>query len=319
MRKLLAFCALATTATLGCTQFAHAQADQPDFGLAYQLTTACFCADTVGDSFAGTPAPDNGRKRAFDCLKAAAKADPTHLSGLDVQKEDDIEAFFAGDGRAFDAYLLANAPMGVVLAFRGTLLPPVSPQEANRLGLPEETARLFNANVRGGWTSFFSDWGNNLVLLACDGRNRHNGFDKSWTNLKNHLSGADCNAPAANCSKFLSFVAPSAGGRPKTVYITGHSKGGALATLAGLDLKEIGPNASGIVYNFAAAKTVGQTVDGPTAATGSGFWRFEHEGDIVPTLPTDDSLIKSILFIGNFPLPFSLQNLLSFGTARFLQ
>lgn len=63
--------------------------------------------------------------------------------------------------------------------------------------------------------------------------------------------------------------------RPK--YITGHSKGGALALLAGWLFKDCNP----IVITFAAPR-VGNSA---FARSYSGAWRYENPKDLVPKLP----------------------------------
>jgi hypothetical protein len=71
-----------------------------------------------------------------------------------------------------------------------------------------------------------------------------------------------------------------------TIYVTGHSLGGAIATQAALDLANIFPEKTIILYTFASPK-VGFTsfVDLFNNKLGNDSHRVYLEGDIVPTLP----------------------------------
>jgi len=72
----------------------------------------------------------------------------------------------------------------------------------------------------------------------------------------------------------------------RPLYLTGHSLGGALATLAALDLVHNSPFGSPIVYTFGAPRVGDPTfVRNYNAAVDSHF-RFQNEFDIVPHLPT---------------------------------
>ncbi|MFC4779581.1 lipase family protein [Paenibacillus sp. GCM10023252] len=72
----------------------------------------------------------------------------------------------------------------------------------------------------------------------------------------------------------------------KPLFLTGHSMGGALATLASLDLAVNSSLSSPIVYTFGAprvgdpryVRTYNRKID--------AHWRFQNEFDIVPHLPT---------------------------------
>jgi hypothetical protein len=267
---------------------AAAQPLQPDFNLAYALAAASYCAYTVGPTFEAQNQSDKGRSRAFNCLVAAAAADAAHLSALKPESEQDVEAYYVPKGRDFDAYLLVKAPIGVILAFRGTLTPPVSPEIASRENLTREASKLFNEKARERWEIFIEDWANNFLGYA-DVRHRHSGFDASWETLKANLTKPCAAVDEEACSMLSTFLAPIDGARPRLL-ISGHSKGGALATLAGLDLRAFSPWTPMTVYTFAAAKSLTKTEAANQTEAASGFWRFERDGDLVPTLPTDDSM-----------------------------
>lgn len=266
---------------------ASAQSGQPspDFDLAYVLATASYCAYTVGQADT-----DHGRARALRCLKAAAGQDRERLDVFSDIAQDDIEAFF--DPKAPEnAYLLVwTKKAGVILAFRGTLTPPISPDGGF---LTAAAAAVAKAHELELFQTFIADWANNFVFIPNplnfitnpqDGR--HPGFDKAWSGLQANLVPKNCSTPA--CSKFLFFVSQLHGTPSLRLYITGHSKGGALATLAAIDLRRlIGGDVIPVVYTFAAAKTL--TVDGAKryADAVKNIWRFEHQYDIVPSAPPD--------------------------------
>jgi hypothetical protein len=255
----------------------------PDFDLAYVLATASYCAYTVGQADT-----DHGRARALRCLKAAAGQDRERLDVFSDIAQDDIEAFF--DPKAPEnAYLLVwTKKAGVILAFRGTLTPPISPDGGF---LTAAAAAVAKANEAELFKTFIGDWANNFDLIPSplnfitnpqDGR--HAGFEKAWSGLQEHLVAKDC---STDCSKFLTFVSQLHGTPSLRLYITGHSKGGALATLAAIDLP--GGDVP-VVYTFAAAKAL--TVDGANrhADAVKNIWRFEHQYDFVPSAPPDSTV-----------------------------
>jgi hypothetical protein len=263
-------------------------ASGPDFQLAYVLATASYCAYAVGSiDSGGEKLADQGRRRALDCLMAAVEADPSHLDALKVDTSD-VEAYFS-PAKPQNAYLLIHAKNGVILAFRGTLTPPISPGKASRNGLVKEAIENYNADVLKGFESYLRDWVNNVVAFANE-RHRHAGFDASWQELKEHLK-IDC-APGATeaCSKFQSFITQMRAAPDQHLFITGHSKGGALATLAALDMPDLVQQApKTTVYTFAAAKSLSQEGAKNAASATADLWRFEDERDVVPTLPLDET------------------------------
>ncbi|WP_036718018.1 lipase family protein [Paenibacillus harenae] len=72
----------------------------------------------------------------------------------------------------------------------------------------------------------------------------------------------------------------------KPLFVTGHSLGGALATLAAFDLASNSSFKSPIVYTFGSPRVGDPTfVNAYNAAVGT-HWRIQNEYDIVPHLPT---------------------------------
>ena len=291
---ILAALASQTSAVTG------AAASEPDFNLAYVLATASYCAYAVGAIGSdGGKLADQGRERAFDCLTAAVEADPSHLGALKVEAGD-VEAWFS-PAKPQNAYLLIHARNGIILAFRGTLTPPISPGKASRIGFVKEAIENYNADVLKSFESYLRDWANNVVAFA-DERNRHAGFDHSWQELKEHLK-IDCGSGAAEaCSMFRSFFTQMPAAAPdQHLFVTGHSKGGALATLAALDMPEIFEHApQTTVYTFAAPKSLSQEGAKNAASAAADLWRFEDERDVVPTLPLDETA-----FPVNIEVPFT--------------
>lgn len=71
----------------------------------------------------------------------------------------------------------------------------------------------------------------------------------------------------------------------KPLFITGHSLGGALATLAALDVARNTVFSSPVVYTFAAPRVGDPSFVQTYNYTVHTHWRFQNEFDIVPHLP----------------------------------
>ncbi|WP_424767947.1 lipase family protein [Paenibacillus sp. sgz302251] len=72
----------------------------------------------------------------------------------------------------------------------------------------------------------------------------------------------------------------------KPLFVTGHSLGGALATLASYDLASNTAFTSPIVYTFGAPRVGDPAFVRQYNTTIATHWRFQNEFDIVPHLPT---------------------------------
>jgi hypothetical protein len=267
---------LATT-----TNTARAQ-QKPDFDLAYKLAAASYCAYAVEDLEA-----DYDQPRAANCLRLAAKSDP-RLNSLSVDDKK-VEAFAAGK----DAYLLIDSADGVILAFRGTLAPSLA---LGSKSLQEVAGRVIfgdQSKLRDELMTFVRDWVND-AFIGVDRNGRHQGFYESWKVLRAHLENACPDEPRRDCSVSSSFLTTLDGTRKK-LFIAGHSKGGAVALMAALDPSKVFSNAEKpVVYAFASAKGVDLSAAESSGEVGRAVWRFEQEGDVIPSLPTDKTPLSLV-------------------------
>lgn len=174
---------------------------------------------------------------------------------------------FVSGPAGIDACLVGTNGDGVIVAFRGTL-PPDSPNH-------EQT---------------FDDWLNDLnsELVAQAGMQGrvHEGF---W-------NAVDALWPAL----FSEVRRQLAAGPGNPLYITGHSKGGAMADLAGARFALAGM--SGTVCTFAAAhpgNTAFAQFFGGLGAIQSAT-RYEYADDIVPHLPPSLAFRHTLATVDKF-------------------
>ncbi|CCJ06600.1 lipase family protein [Methylocystis sp. SC2] len=254
---------------------AAAQADIPDYVLAYRLAVASYCAYAVNDLD-----DDHGKERARRCLTEAKKRDPERLQSLDVQGAD-IETYF--DPRhSENAYLLARTKDGLILAFRGTLTPPIDP-DGSLFHVARKTIEEHNLHV-AGFQKFVEDWLRDIDAVTSAGR--HPGIQGAWEDILAHLD-TKCGREAQPCFRdLLAHLDPEKG---EKLFITGHSKGGALATLAALDIANKFGVVSPTVYTFAAAKALTEKQAAEEMVRASNIWRFERADDLVPALAPDST------------------------------
>ena len=264
--------------TLPLTASAQDGQTSPDYNLAYVLATASYCAYAVGEADT-----DGGEKRAVDCLTTAARLEGSAgLAEFQNILQANVEAFYNPD-KPEDAYLLIQTPNRVILAFRGTLTPPIPAGVRFPRAVGEALAK-YQAREGELLQTFITDWKNNFNAEP-NSSGRHSGFDIAWSGLRDHLMGKD--------SKFRTFASSLHGTASPRLYITGHSKGGALATLATLDLHDLlGGDIAPVTYTFAGAKAL--TADAATQHSDAfkDMWRFEHQDDIVPDVPPDSTVTR---------------------------
>ena len=175
-----------------------------------------------------------------------------------------------------------GAADSVVVAFRGTHPPDLS-------GIPDVA-------------SFLEDWANNFeakpIRVAEVPGHVHAGF---W-------EGVDTLWSAPFIDEVRRRLAASTA---KRLYVTGHSKGGAMAHLAGMRLiSELGIMPAAVV-SFAGARPGTQDFAGAYKAQPLTIRRYEYGDDIVPHFPPSDFFLTHLKealqrFEAMQPEPFSL-------------
>ena len=204
---------------------------------------------------------------------------------------------FGGGVHNINTCLVGNTPDGVVLAFRGTLPLPL----INTRGLAPLDARLTFPNLET-----MLDWMNdfNADLVAAPGMPGliHHGFlgslDSLWAAARDEVKRQ-----------------LAAGGQ---LWITGHSKGGAIAPLAAVRFQ-----AEGIVprvVTFAAAK-VGDEAFASSYNSQFAHTRYEYADDIVPHLPPSADLLdllSHLPLLGSRLAALQRYNYRAVGTLEFI-
>jgi hypothetical protein len=194
-----------------------------------------------------------------------SKASPAPPPSTLVGYLSDPLCWTAGD-QGIDAALIGETATEIIVAFRGT--EPFDSPDRARMVL---------------------DWLNDAdAPLVPDGAgqmagNVHQGFlgslDALWPSIWPAI-GARLQASPA-----------------KPLYITGHSKGGAIAVLAAYRCQAAG--LSPYVCTFEAAKAGDEGFAAGYAAAVPHSTRYEYQDDIVPHLPPDDAFIA---LLGKVPL-----------------
>jgi hypothetical protein len=163
------------------------------------------------------------------------------------------QGFVSGD-REIDAALVGQSTDGILLGFRGTL-PITAPDKLQAI----------------------RDWMLDLDAVlrpSADAKGHvHDGF----------LGALDALWPAAGPA--VTDLIDKNPAMP--VYVTGHSKGGAVANLAAMRLRAQRPNAAISVVTFAAARPGDPEFAAAYDAAIPRSVRYEYTDDIVPHLPPD--------------------------------
>lgn len=197
-------------------------------------------------------------------------------------------AFVAGDDD-IDACLVGTTDQGVVLAFRGTIPPNIHNQESVL-----------------DWIGDLTD--NPIAVPGIPGK-VHEGF---WQGLSNLWE------PMVKEIKQQMTV----GGKLLPLYITGHSKGGAMSSLAALRLKlqeNIVPTA---IYTYAAPHPGDATFANQYNLEIPNHIRYEYGNDIVPHIVPDSAFMDAIAHLPVFSRFFKgmeTWNYAHVGTLQFIQ
>ncbi|KAB2579469.1 Lipase class 3 [Lasiodiplodia theobromae] len=136
----------------------------------------------------------------------------------------------------------------------------------------DSTNRLIVVSFRGSrsiqnWIANF-DFGTTATTI-CSGCPAHSGFWNSWQEARSYVVAAVESARAANPSY--------------QIVATGHSLGGAVATLAAADLRNSGYNV--VLYTYGAPRIGPAALSDYITAQGNNY-RVTHLNDPVPRLPT---------------------------------
>jgi hypothetical protein len=178
-------------------------------------------------------------------------------------------AVFMAGPLSIDGCLVGEIPDGLVLAFRGTM--PLN---------------LNDAPTVRDWVSDFE--ADPIAVPGFPGA-VHAGF-----------SGAIAVLAPSITAELAKQQANAQPGRP--LYITGHSKGGAMAALAAWSLHGT-PGEAVKVVTFAAAMPADSVFRAAYEAAGIDHTRYEYNLDIVPHLPLSDGGFIDVLSGLPLPLP----------------
>jgi hypothetical protein len=197
-------------------------------------------------------------------------------------------AFVAGEDD-IDACLVGTTDQGVVLAFRGTIPPEIHDQQS-----------LLD------WISDLTD--EPIAVSGIPGK-VHEGFWQGlsalWEPMVKEIQQQMC-----------------ANGQTLPLYITGHSKGGALSSLAALRLKLQAGIIPTAVYTYAAPHPGDVTFANQYQLEIPNHVRYEYGNDIVPHLVPDSMFIDAIAQIpgiGEFFKGVETWNYSPVGTLQFIE
>ena len=197
------------------------------------------------------------------------------VAALTGRSEDDIIRhnfrYFNNKGRDTQAYIFRTDEY-MVLAFRGS-------QE------PQDWMTNFTTQLR----SFTINKAGVPALSSYQGR-VHTGFFLAWAIIEGSV--------LAQIQRWRQALANE--GKPlPPLYITGHSLGGALATIATAGLADNGVEVAG-VYTFGQPRVGDRTFVKQLANSANGkIFRFVNNNDIVPHVPPPFSIWNPTRFYGH--------------------
>jgi len=196
---------------------------------------------------------------------------------------------FVGGEDDIDACLVGTTDQGVVLAFRGTIPPNIHDQQS-----------LLD------WLGDLTD--NPIAVPGIPGK-VHEGFWQGLSNLWQPMVQEIKQQMTAN-------------GKSLPLYITGHSKGGAMSSLAALRLKlqeNIVPTA---VYTFASPHPGDTTFTNQYGLEIPNHIRYEYGNDIVPHIVPDAAFMDAIAHLPELSRFFKGMETWDYahvGTLQFIQ
>ena len=173
-----------------------------------------------------------------------------------------------------DAALVGRIAEGVVVAIRGTLSPDDS---------------------RWSRTARIADWTNNVgveLVPATYGGAPRPGEAQPFPGKVHELFAASFNRL---WGAVLTSVERKIAGAPPRIYVTGHSKGGAIAAPFAYALAKTYPEHKIIVRTFAPARSVDVTFAAAYNALVPNHIRYEFNNDPVPHLPIETSALVGVL------------------------
>lgn len=256
---------LATFLSIGYTIPSSAQNANWDDNIAFKLAVASHCAYEIKRGNS-----DSINKRGVKkCLEDRAKKTRAETSALDVflnLQDDAIETYLSGrqTNSQINAAFLVKIDDGTIIAFRGT--------EPN-----------------------FSDWQNNFQLadfsLEPYPNGRHKGFEDALSTLSEKITNGQIWRAISSDSE-------------KNLYITGHSKGGALTQGATVDFEvKYGFTGKIVPYAFGAARfftAQGKEMSLRGSRWLNDLWRFEYQYDPVPHVPLGQITYDTLLRLEKF-------------------
>lgn len=212
-------------------------------------------------SYCGTNEALIAEASHFDCkvCKAAGfKVSSISHVAVSVEYQPDNEVAFVGKLTPYvpQSNALDHAPLGkgCAIAFQGTHGAPT-------------------------WIKDFEFFKNKVTMEECDGCEVHHGFHSLWGKMKpgilDKLYNAGCYPNSAGGN----------GGAGK-VYLTGHSLGGALATIAAFDLHMNGYDIAGVI-SFESPRVGNAAFQEKfnSVLSSSLLYRVTYAKDIVPHVP----------------------------------
>ncbi|MGB7086831.1 MAG: lipase family protein, partial [Phormidesmis sp.] len=179
--------------------------------------------------------------------------------------------YFNNRGRDTQAYMFRTDTF-MVLAFRGS-------QE------PQDWMTNFTTQLRN-----FTIYKNGITSVSSYKGRVHTGFFLAWAIIEQSV--------LAQIQRWRRELAEEGKLLPP-LYITGHSLGGALATMAAAALVDHGIRVAG-VYTFGQPRVGDRTfVNQLNLKTGSRVFRFVNNNDIVPHVPPPFSVWNPTRFYGH--------------------